>query len=642
MPLIKASNSRNLAGRGAPRFLLSLLVSSALTVADVSRAYSFEIFGIHLFGSKDEEAEDVADPLFYSVTLTVQGGDEELKETLEAASVLVSDKERPVSGSLGLLSKARSDRENLIAALYADARYDGVVTVEIAGQNVDDLPPDAEFNRSGPVSVAINIDPGAVFTLGDIRLDGDAADLAPARFGLVPGGDAGSDNILKAETLIVRALKEGGRPLAKITGREVVADHATTTLDVTLVVAAGPVAGYGEVSVEGTETVDREFTEYMAGLERGKTYSPEEIDEARERLVNLGVFSSVTLTEAEALNAEGQIPINVEVSERKHRYYGVGATVSNTEGIGLEGYWGHRNLFGRAEKLRIEGSVSRIGDTTQLGKLNYSAGAMFEKPGVIGPDSKFFANLKAVSEHPQAYDRFSVKGGVGLSYELTRTQTVSAELALDYSKIQDVYDEKRHLLVSIPLQYVFDNRDDRLDPKKGFRALAYVEPTYDILTGAAFLKIKGDASAYRALDEAGKFVIAGRVAAGSILGAGLADVPADRRFYSGGGGSVRGYAYQGIGPKDINGVPTGGLSFAETSIELRVAATDTIGVVGFIDVGTVSQEQFPDFSDIKAGAGIGLRYLTPFGPLRIDAAVPLNRGPGDPSFGIYAGVGQAF
>lgn len=642
MPLIKASNSRDLAGRGAPRFLLSLLVSSALTVADVSRAYSFEIFGIHLFGSKDEEAEDVADPLFYSVTLTVQGGDEELKETLEAASVLVSDKERPVSGSLGLLSKARSDRENLIAALYADARYDGVVTVAIAGQNIDDLPPDAEFDRSGPVSVAINIDPGAVFTLGDIRLDGDAADLAPARFGLVPGGDAGSDNILKAETLIVRALKEGGRPLAKITSREVVADHATTTLDVTLVVAAGPVAGYGEVSVEGTETVDREFTEYMAGLERGKTYSPEEIDEARERLVNLGVFSSVTLTEAEALNAEGQIPINVEVSERKHRYYGVGATVSNTEGIGLEGYWGHRNLFGRAEKLRIEGSVSRIGDTTQLGKLNYSAGAMFEKPGVIGPDSKFFANLKAVSEHPQAYDRFSVKGGVGLSYELTRTQTVSAELALDYSKIQDVYDEKRHLLVSIPLQYVFDNRDDRLDPKKGFRALAYVEPTYDILTGAAFVKIKGDASAYRALDEAGKFVIAGRVAAGSILGAGLADVPADRRFYSGGGGSVRGYAYQGIGPKDINGVPTGGLSFAETSIELRVAATDTIGVVGFIDVGTVSQEQFPDFSDIKAGAGIGLRYLTPFGPLRIDAAVPLNRGPGDPSFGIYAGVGQAF
>jgi translocation and assembly module TamA len=119
-------------------------------------------------------------------------------------------------------------------------------------------------------------------------------------------------------------------------------------------------------------------------------------------------------------------------------------------------------------------------------------------------------------------------------------------------------------------------------------------------------------------------------------------VPADRRFYAGGGGSVRGYSYQGIGPKDINGTPTGGLSFFETSVEMRIAVTDTIGIVPFIDAGMVSTKQFPDFSDVKVGAGVGLRYLTPFGPLRVDAAVPLNRDPSDPRFGIYAGIGQAF
>ena len=345
-------------------------------------------------GSSDEEAEDIADPLNYTVTLTVQGDDEDLKKTLEKASSLVQDAERPVSGSLGLLAKARSDREQLIAALYSEARYDGVVEISIDGRSLDDLPPDAEFDRSGPVPVTITIDPGAVFTLGDISLKGDAADLAPAEFGLIPGGDAGSDAILKAEAEIVRRLKEDGRPLAAVTGREIVADHATATLDVTLDVAAGPIAGFGETTVTGTETMDPDFTGYVTGLKPGKTYSPQEMDDARDRLLALGVFSSVTVKEGDALDQNGAIPILVEVSERKLRYYGVGATVSNTEGLGLEGYWGHRNLFGRAETLRIEGSVGRIGDpdVEDVGKLNYNAAILFEKPGVIGPDSKFFSN----------------------------------------------------------------------------------------------------------------------------------------------------------------------------------------------------------------------------------------------------------
>ena len=409
----------------------------------------------------------------------------------------------------------------------------------------------------------------------------------------------------------------------------------------TLTVEAGPVAGYGETTVKGTETVDRDFTEYMTGLKRGARYSPKEIDTARDRLLGLEVFNSVTLKEADKLDADGNIPIGVEVSERKPRYFGVGGTLSNTEGLGLEGYWGHRNLFGKAEKLRIDGSISGIGSNA-IGQLNYNAGIMFEKPGVVGPASKFFANLKTVYEHPDAYDRFSVKGGAGLSYEIDKRQTVSAELSLDYSKITDSFGKHDYLIASVPLQYVFDNRDNKLNPKSGFRALAYVEPSYDLLNGATFVKLRGEGSAYQALDTGGRFVLAGRVALGSIVGASLGDVPADRRFYSGGGGSVRGYAYQGIGPKDINNKPTGGLSYFETSAEMRIGITDTIGIVPFVDAGTVSTKQFPDFSDVKVGAGVGLRYVTPFGPLRIDGAIPLNRGPGDPRFGIYAGIGQAF
>ncbi|TGV26923.1 autotransporter assembly complex family protein [Mesorhizobium sp. M4B.F.Ca.ET.143.01.1.1] len=628
-------------GRGLPRALLLAALCSAVFIVESRPATAFEIFGIKLWGSSSDEDADIVDPLRYSVTIEAPDADKDLVKNLENASTLKADEERPVSGSLGLLAKARADREGLVAALYADARYEGVVTITIEGKPLDDLPPDAEFKGPQPIPVAISIVAGPKFTLGNIRLEGDAAGLASADFGLIAGGDAGSGAVLKAEALIVRALKQEGRPLATITDRQIVAEHATSTLDVTLTVAAGPVAGYGDTTVEGTEKVDRDFTEYMTGLKRGRQYSPDEIDDARDRLLGLEVFNSVTMKEGESLDAEGNIPINVQVSERKPRYFGLGGTVSNTEGLGLEGYWGHRNLFGRAEKLRIEGAISGIG-SNDLGELNYNAGIMFEKPGVLGPSSKFFTGVKTVFEHPDAYDHFSVKGNMGVSYDLDKKQRVSAEFALDYSRITDTFGKHTYLIASVPLQYVYDGRDNRLNPTSGFRVLAYAEPSYDLLNGATFLKLKGEGSAYQSLDTASKFVLAERATIGSIVGTGLQNVPADRRFYSGGGGSVRGYAYQGIGPKDIDGQPIGGLSFFETSVEMRIAVTDTIGIVPFVDAGTVSTKSFPDFSDMKVGAGVGVRYLTPFGPLRVDAAVPLNRGPGDPHFGIYAGIGQAF
>ncbi|QND62129.1 outer membrane protein assembly factor (plasmid) [Mesorhizobium huakuii] len=617
--------------------LLAVVCSTALAAQSRSAA-AFELFGLKLWAPSSDEDADTVDPLRYTVTIEAPDADEDIAEKLENASALKDDEERPVSGSLGLLAKARGDRDQLVAALYADARYEGVVTITIEGKPLDDLPPDAEFSGPQPIPVVINIAAGPKFTLGDIRLEGDAAGLMSADYGLISGGDASSGAVLEAEALIVRTLKERGMPLAEVTDRQIVANHTTSTLDVTLTVAAGPAAGYGNTTVEGTEKVDRNFAEYMTGLKRGRQYSPEEVDEARDRLLALEVFNSVTLKEADKLDADGNIPIGVEVSDRKPRYFGLGGTFSNTDSLDLKGYWGHRNLFGRAEKLRIEGAISGIG--SKPSELNYNAGIMFEK--MIGPASKFFAGVKTVLEHPDAYEHFSVKANTGLSYELDKQQTVSAEVALDYSEITDPFGEHKYLIASIPLQYVYDDRDDRLNPTSGFRVLTSADPSRDIMSGAAFLLLTGEGSAYQSLDSASKFVLAERVAVGSIVGTSLQNVPANRRFYSGGGGSVRGYGYKGIGPKDFTGQPIGGLSFFETSLEMRIAVTDKIGIVPFVDAGTVSNMSVPNFSDVKVGAGVGLRYFTPFGPLRIDAAVPFNRGPDDPHFGIYAGMGQAF
>ena len=644
-PPITHTTSRRRRGSLSARLALACALCAFAAPLAPLPAEALEIFGLRIFGGSDADESEVVDPLAYSVTFDAGTADGDLRDALNEASLLVQDEGRPVSGPLGLISKARSDRERLVAALYANARYDGVVTIRIAGRPLDEIPPDAEFERNGAVPVTINIEPGERFTLGDIRLVGDAADLAPASYGLIPGGDASSGVIFKAERGMVRALKDEGRPLARVISRQVVADSASSELDVTFELEAGPIAPYGETTVEGADQVDRDFTAYMAGLEPGETYSPAELDDARERLQALEVFNSVAVSEGESLNPDGSIPISVAVSERKHRYFGVGATISSTEGGGIEGYWGHRNLFGRAEKLRIQGSISRIGKTGNLAMLNYNAGILFEKPGVLGPASKFISSVKASFEHPDAYDRFSVDARAGIRRDLTRKQTVSAEIRVEWSSVTDSFSPvvpRRHLLVSIPLEYVYDGRDNRLDPTRGQRFLVNVEPTRDLFSGANFVKMRSEASIYRSLDSDARVVLAGRVAAGSIVGAPLAAIPADRRFYSGGGGSVRGYAFQGVGPRDATGKPTGGRSFAEASLEMRIKLNDRIGLVPFVDAGTVSAATLPSLSTLQFGAGLGLRYLTPFGPLRIDAAVPLNRRPGDPSFGVYAGIGQAF
>tara|TARA_R110002020_G_scaffold28146_10_gene89974 strand:- start:2561 stop:4501 length:1941 start_codon:yes stop_codon:yes gene_type:complete len=607
---------------------------------------AFEIFGLKLFEGDEPAAIEIADPLAYTVTLDVEGADPEgaLREDLAAASQLMRGQEDPVPGSIGLIQRARGDFEQLLAALYENARYAGEVRILLNGRPLADLPPDADLSGAEPVPVRILVAPGKQFRFGDIVIrDAEGKAYAAREQGLVTGEVARSTVILDAETALVRELEKAGHPFAQVSGREVVADHASGVLDVSLLLDAGPIAPFGSTAVEGAESVDSAFIARMTGIPEGEQYDPEDLAAAEKRLRALEVFSSVTVRGADSLSASGAVPVQVTVSERKHRYLGVGATYSSTDGGGLEAYWGHRNLFGQAEKLRIEGSVSSLGDTAEAEDLSWRGAALFEKPGVLGPASKFTSRLEVEQENPDAFRRFSVEGAVGTTYELTDTQTVSAGVDVEYARLTDSFNvDLETITIALPLEYVRDTRDNELNPTTGTRLALLVEPAHEINAGATFVKLRAEASAYRALDAEKRFIAAGRVAAGSIYGADLAQIPANRRFYAGGGGSVRGYGYQDIGPIDAAGNPTGGRSLLEASAELRIGITENIGIVPFLDVGLVSANE--DFSDaeFKAGAGLGLRYRTPFGPLRIDVAVPLNKGPLDPDYGIYAGIGQAF
>lgn len=608
-----------------------------------SSAYAFKIFGITLFGD-DEETVEVIDPVRYGVTLDTGNADKDLKKRLENAASLVTDEKQPVSGDLGVIIKAREDRDRLIAVLYEEARYGGTVHISVAGTDLDSLPPNPTFNHAAPVPVTVRIDPGPVFKLGSVRFEGDAIGRDPAKYDLNPGGEAGSRLILKASEQLLVDLKDEGRPLAKLTERQVTADHRTNTVDVVLGAVGGPVAPFGAVAVKGSRTVDAAFISRYSRLDRGGRYSPEQLKKANDRLRELGVFSSVTIREADKLAPNGSLPLTIEVSEGKHRYFGFGAEYSSIDGIGLEGYWGHRNLFGEAESLRIEGKVSGIGATTDLGTYDYSAGIIFTKPGAFVPEATFESRLEAKSETPDdIYEAQSVTYSASIAYELNDRDKLTAGGEIAWINTDDAFGKNQYLTVSLPLGFERDARDNKLDPTEGYHATLAAKPSYELLDGTFFSSFEGSISGYLGLGEENGIVLAGRLAAGTLVGADdLESIPATRRFFAGGGGSVRGYGYREISPYNSADEATGGRSYALGSFEVRVKVSESIGIVPFIDVGTVSTGIMPDFSDIRAGAGIGVRYATPFGPLRLDVAIPLQRYDGGSQYGIYAGIGQAF
>ncbi len=642
--------ARRISARAGCAVLVACL-TLGLQLPQIPAASAFELFGMKFFESDEKETAPVPDPLPYTATLTLLGGDEDLKDRLESHSTLVSKQETPPSGEPGLISRALSDQEQLLARLYSAARYGGTVDIAIAGRPLSQVLDAGTFpHRDGtPVPVAIRVSAGPLFTFDRTRIiaSGSTAlpPLDPETFGLIKGAPASSDTILNAETAIVGSLKRLGYPFASVTGRDIVADHASRTLDVTLKASAGMEAAFGTVSVSGTRKTDPDFVIQQADIPEGARYSPETLRKAEKNLRDLGIFSSVRIVEADRVDGDGHLPLTIEVSERKRSVIGGGATWSSTEGVGLEAYWRHRNLFGRAEQLSIEGSVGRL-TNGGLDELEYNTAVTFTKPGAFGPATSFSATLGARQENPETYQSRSVYGKLQGSKDLSETLKVSLGTELSFAREEDALGTGNYALFGIFGQVTWDTRDNILDPTRGFRVTGKLEPAYDIETGGIMTFVKADAAAYRAVDEAKRLVLAGRVGGGSIVGASTRDIQPSRRYYVGGGGSVRGYAYRNVGPRVTTSdgeEVIGGLSYLEASAEARIKVTDTIGVVPFIDVGAAYPDEIPDFSEpLKVGTGVGLRYYTPIGPLRFDVAVPLDPGPDDPSFALYLGLSQAF
>ena len=615
-------------------------------------AVAFELFGLRLFErDKQDAAKDViGDPQEYAVQVDILGADEAVSDTLEGASLLVADSVKPASGAAGLIAKARADYQRLLAALYTEGYYGGSISILIDGREAGQLAPDAVL--ADPASVVISVDPGPQFRFGRAEIvnrapqtdDPDDRVAAPEDEGFSSGEVARSGAIKRAGRLAVEAWRQQGHAKAEVAERRVEAAHDQNLLDAILTIRPGRKAYYGPVTVEGNDRMDPDFIAYMADLPEGGEYDPDDLKRAEERLGRLGVFASARAEEADRIGPGGALPISFIVQERLARRFGIGGTLSTVDGAGVQAFWQHRNLFGRAEQLKIEGTVSNIGNSLDPDALTYKVAATFVKPGVFTPDTNFVASVAGIRENLEAYTRTAVIANAGFTHIVSKNLEARMMLTAEQARFNDpVFGRREFTTAGLLGGVTWDSRDDKKDATSGLYVDAEIEPFHEFGFGNTAVRGTIEGRIYRAFDTQKRFVLAARLKAGFLAGSPIAQTPPDKLFFAGGGGSVRGYAYRNIGIVTPAGLVTGGRSLIEGSAEIRTRITKTFGAVAFADFGNVGTNSFPNFAQsTRVGVGAGIRYYTSLGPLRLDFAVPLDKRAGDPDFAVYIGIGQAF
>lgn len=567
-------------------------------------------------------------PALAEVTLQIQG-DRAMQRAVRAASGLT---DKGLSG-LDLFTAAQAEYARLLSALYAMGHYGPVIHVRIDGREASGIAPlDAPATIR---DVVVTVDPGPQFLFGSLRLAPlarntelpDAFDTGePARSGVVEAAVAAG----------IDGWREEGHAKADVAAQRVTADHPAARLDADIALAPGPVLRFGRLTVTGTEHITPERVAAMAGLPSGRVYSASEARRVAERLRRTGVFSSVTLSESERVTPPDQLDFTATVVEAKPRRYTFGAEYATDDGASLNASWLHRNIFGGGERLEVTAAASNIESGTS--GIDYDLGVSLNRPASLGPDTALAlsADLAHVDDLDHRTNTLTL--GVGLTRYFTPALTGTAGLGVTYGRGRDAAGSFTDQSLSLPLSLTWDRRDSTTDPTRLFYLKAEAKPFVGFGETDTGARIYSDGRVYKTV---GRAVLAARLQAGAILGASALGTPRDDLFLSGGGGTVRGQPYQSLGiqvTRDATSVGIGGTRFVAASLEARLRVTQTIGAVGFVDAGAIG---IGSVSDWHAGAGLGLRYDTGLGPVRLDLAMPVAGKTGD-GLQIYVGLGQAF
>ena len=555
-------------------------------------------------------------------------------------------------------ARAKEDEQLAVRLMKSLGFYDGTATATLAP-----IPDPSDPAKPARLRVTIAAIPGELYTLGQINVIANPTvppNLVREQLPLKVGDPIVAARILGAEAHVSLVLPQRGYPFVKLGERDVLLDEQTLTGDYTLPVDTGPRSSFGALRTEGDPVFDLKHLSIFPRFKQGQLYDTRKTEDLREALVATGLFDSVVVepvrTGQPGPDGTEKIDLMVRQTKGPFRSLGGSAGYGTGEGLKLEGGWMHRNLFPPEGALIL----AAVGGTQQQG-----ASAIFRRQNAGRRDRTFAVG--AVGSH-SAYDAFDAFTGtlfVRWAYDSTPlwqkkfTYAFGAELVgtnesvFDFSRNERV--RRTYGIAALPGQAVWDKSDDLLNPTRGFRLKLNVSPETSVQGKVRpYARTMVEGTAYYPVND--RLVIAGRARAGSIFGISRDDLPPSRRYYGGGGGSVRGYGYQRLGPfepvsslvPDEEGNidladlrPVGGRSVNEFALEARYRFGN-FGIVPFIDAGNAYESTFPNASDLRFGAGIGGRFYTNFGPMRVDIATPLNPRPGDAKVALYVSIGQAF
>jgi translocation and assembly module TamA len=601
-------------GVGVMLLVMLKLVPSPVQAADVLSANRSPAYTVRFESYRDSQSPE-------EVQTT-------LARLLEKRSELAK-KENRKPLPLGVLKRrARQELPRLLKALHARGYYDAILETEVeAGSEAPVII--FRFDVGEAYKVAATELALTVETPSDIRLPPEntlrPTPGKPVRASEVLSGAEKAESYIAAENCLMKVQVQPSLTLSR-------ADKQAT---VHYEINAGPPARFGAITLEGNQSVTKEHIHSLLPWKQGDCFHANDISKAETALLASQLFASVSIKTAPAPNEQGQLPVTVQVTERFHRTVKAGVSYMTDEGPGISSSWEHRNFRGGGERLEAIGVISQ---------LQYSLDTTYTLPAFLRDDQSLKISGRLAEERPDSYT--SRNTSISATVERIISERLKAGLGAGYrlSSVEEATGaEETYGLIFLPGYGLWDSRNDALNPTEGILARLDITPYFDTLgSGTYFLKTLAGGSTYFALPGPASPVLAVRGALGSIAGDSTGDLPADLRFYAGGGSSVRGYGYQELSP-ERNGEPFGGKSLIEVSTELRLKFTETIGGAFFLDGGNAYSSEYPDFEEnLRWGAGLGLRYYSDFGPLRLDVAFPLDKREDDSAFQLYVSLGQAF
>jgi translocation and assembly module TamA len=563
------------------------------------------------------------------------GDETAILETFRKQSALEQGRKKTANAAQ-ISRRSRSDAQLLGEILRSHGYYDATVQPRIEGSNAQ-------------LEVLLEVDAGDQYRFASVELPGlEAAgeDFEKLRdsFAVTKGDAVIAEDVIAAGVALDQALGQEGFASATIGEQQVVVNHQTKLATLTLPVTTGPVAQFGEIRVSGQPPFGARHVGTIARFKEGDRFRRSRVDDLRRALIATTLVANADVRVVP--RDDGRIvDVDVRLEPAPTRTIAGELGYGTGQGARLEASWTNRNFFNPEGALTLRGVA---GTREQLVAAQIRRSNFLQRDQVL--------NLVA-SVSNQEYDAYRAKtarlfGGIerqsNFIWQKKWTWTAGGEfLATDERGVYDlsgIKDTRTFLIAAAPASLGYDGSDSLLDPTTGFRLLGWVSPEIDARgSSSGYARMQFDASAYRPVSD--RVVVAGRIRLGTIVGASTFEIAPSRRFYSGGGGSVRGYGYQQLGPKDMDGDPIGGRGLAEFGLEARIRVNKfggNFGVVPFIDGGSLDDDVVPTLKDFRFAAGLGLRYYSSFGPIRVDVGVPLNRQKGDGIVAVTVSLGQAF